>query len=269
MSEIAARLAAGGPPLIVAHRGDWSHAPENSLAAIYAARAFDMVEIDVRLTSDGVPVVMHDESCLRTTGHDVTVASATADEVTTIPFPDSNETVPSLADALAAGAPDLLFDLDVKSAADLNSVAEFMASRPERDRCMLKVDVNTSADIDDLLALQAQADTCVIAKHILMPDAGLSLLQEMKQKGVPAVEVWFSDLDILRRTVEVAPPVTTYTLKDVHCAGLSDEVALDAPDRVWGTLMDTGLRAIMTDEPAALATYRDQKAGASEMTTAS
>lgn len=49
-------------PLIIAHRGDTTHAPENSTQSIAAAgRAHaDYAEIDVRLTADGRPVVFHD-----------------------------------------------------------------------------------------------------------------------------------------------------------------------------------------------------------------
>jgi glycerophosphoryl diester phosphodiesterase len=56
-------------PLIIAHRGDSFHAPENTLVA--AERAWDAGadpwEFDVHLTRDGVPVLVHDESLLRTT----------------------------------------------------------------------------------------------------------------------------------------------------------------------------------------------------------
>lgn len=53
-------------PLAIAHRGD-SSAPENSLAGIQAAgaRGADYVEIDVRLTSDGHVVVLHDKTTRR------------------------------------------------------------------------------------------------------------------------------------------------------------------------------------------------------------
>lgn len=55
--------------LVIAHRGDSYHAPENTLeAAIRAWRAgADAWELDVQLTRDGVPVVVHDGSLLRTT----------------------------------------------------------------------------------------------------------------------------------------------------------------------------------------------------------
>lgn len=59
-------------PPIVAHRGASRVAPENTLAAI--ARAADLgaraVELDVALSADGLPVILHDETLDRTTdGH--------------------------------------------------------------------------------------------------------------------------------------------------------------------------------------------------------
>ncbi len=56
-------------PLIIAHRGDSSHNPENTLEAArlgWEAGA-DAWELDVQLTRDGVAVVLHDESLSRTT----------------------------------------------------------------------------------------------------------------------------------------------------------------------------------------------------------
>jgi len=49
-------------PLVVAHRGTWSAAPQNSLAALEGAIAVgcDMVELDVRRTRDGHLVAVHD-----------------------------------------------------------------------------------------------------------------------------------------------------------------------------------------------------------------
>src|SRR5262249_33759263 len=56
-------------PVIIAHRGDSFHAPENTIEAARlgwrsGAAAW---ELDVQLTRDGVPVVLHDESLARTT----------------------------------------------------------------------------------------------------------------------------------------------------------------------------------------------------------
>jgi glycerophosphoryl diester phosphodiesterase len=62
------RPRAGGP-LIIAHRGDSFHAPENTLDAAergWKAGAHAW-ELDVHLTRDGAAVVIHDESLVRTT----------------------------------------------------------------------------------------------------------------------------------------------------------------------------------------------------------
>src|SRR5262245_60378592 len=66
---LALLTAPRSAPIVVAHRGDSFHAPENTLAAARQAwrAGADAWEIDVRLTRDGVPVVLHDESLERTT----------------------------------------------------------------------------------------------------------------------------------------------------------------------------------------------------------
>lgn len=57
-------------PLIIGHRGASAVAPENTIAAFREAIAAgsDGIEFDVRLTGDGVPVIIHDNTLRRTTG---------------------------------------------------------------------------------------------------------------------------------------------------------------------------------------------------------
>jgi glycerophosphoryl diester phosphodiesterase len=57
-------------PLIIGHRGASAVAPENTIAAFRAAieAGADGIEFDVRMSSDGVPVVIHDETLKRTAG---------------------------------------------------------------------------------------------------------------------------------------------------------------------------------------------------------
>lgn len=56
-------------PLILGHRGASAYAPENTLAAFGRALALgaDGFELDVTLSADGVPVVIHDDTLDRTT----------------------------------------------------------------------------------------------------------------------------------------------------------------------------------------------------------
>lgn len=63
------RFAYDGVAEIVAHRGFSARAPENTLAALAAAMeaGADAVEFDLQITSDGEPVVFHDDKLDRTT----------------------------------------------------------------------------------------------------------------------------------------------------------------------------------------------------------
>jgi glycerophosphoryl diester phosphodiesterase len=56
-------------PLVIAHRGNSSVVPENTLAAFESAMdaGADLVELDYYHSADGVPVVIHDEILDRTT----------------------------------------------------------------------------------------------------------------------------------------------------------------------------------------------------------
>ena len=57
-------------PRFAAHRGAGKLAPENTLAAMRAgyAHGYRMVEFDVKLSADGVPFLLHDDTLDRTTG---------------------------------------------------------------------------------------------------------------------------------------------------------------------------------------------------------
>src|SRR5438034_11608409 len=68
---------------IVGHRGAAGVAPENTLPSFAAAWAAGVawVETDVRLTRDGVPVLLHDAALDRTTTARGEVSGLTWDEV--------------------------------------------------------------------------------------------------------------------------------------------------------------------------------------------
>lgn len=93
---------AGGRP--IAHRGLWRPAgpPENSLAAIEAACAAGHdLEIDLQRTADGRAVVFHDPDLKRMTGREGRVRDLTAVELGRIRLRESDETIPTLEQALA------------------------------------------------------------------------------------------------------------------------------------------------------------------------
>ncbi|HVS80434.1 MAG TPA: glycerophosphodiester phosphodiesterase family protein [Pyrinomonadaceae bacterium] len=69
--------------MIIAHRGASAVAPENTLAAFARAMAegADGIELDVRLSRDGVPMVIHDETLLRTGLRQESVAEMNAQQL--------------------------------------------------------------------------------------------------------------------------------------------------------------------------------------------
>lgn len=64
-------------PIIFAHRGASAHAPENTLAAFELAQqqGVNAIELDVKLSADQIPVVIHDPTVDRTTNGSGTVAN--------------------------------------------------------------------------------------------------------------------------------------------------------------------------------------------------
>lgn len=87
-------------PRIIAHRGGGALAAENTLAGIDAAAALGCrgVEFDVRLSADGVPVLMHDATVERTTGGRGVVSALTIAELHALDA--GGEPVPRLDEAL-------------------------------------------------------------------------------------------------------------------------------------------------------------------------
>ncbi len=69
--------------LRIAHRGASAHAQENSAQSFQKAAELgsDMVEVDVRITKDQIPVVAHDQSLRRVHGIDKNIIDLTLDEL--------------------------------------------------------------------------------------------------------------------------------------------------------------------------------------------
>ncbi|ODM96307.1 Glycerophosphodiester phosphodiesterase 1 [Orchesella cincta] len=104
---------------VIGHRGAGLNAPENSISAIKkcAARGCKMVEFDVSLTKDLVPVLFHDDNLLRITGVDRSISEISWDELKRIDISDKypGERVPTLEEAVEAClALGLKFIIDIK-----------------------------------------------------------------------------------------------------------------------------------------------------------
>jgi glycerophosphoryl diester phosphodiesterase len=117
-------------PLVLAHRGGAREAPENTLAALRHAVASgaDGVELDVRLSADGVPVVFHDEDLARFVRRPARLEELAAAELAATDLGlrrrrFRGERVPTLGEALAAAAPLALVNLELKPTARIEALA--------------------------------------------------------------------------------------------------------------------------------------------------
>lgn len=127
------------PPLIIAHRTSPLDAPENSLAGIArsAELGADYVEIDVRRTRDGVPVLLHDPLLLRTTRRPWPVSWATARGLRRARLRGSGEPVPTFAEAVAALPDGVGLAVDTKDPGAAASVVDELRRQGRLDRALL------------------------------------------------------------------------------------------------------------------------------------
>ena len=118
------------PPLVIAHRGDSAHRPENTLASFAAALEVGaaVVELDVQLSADREVVVLHDATLDRTTTGHGDVARLRLAELRTLSagYPArfgeafQGERVPTLGEALGLlkGRARLLIEIKTESVTD-------------------------------------------------------------------------------------------------------------------------------------------------------
>ena len=108
---------------IVAHRGNSGPLPENTLVAVECAISLgvDMVEVDIRLTKDGVPVLMHHDRIDATTSGTGLVTDVTWDELRTLDAGSwrgpqfADEPVRALHEILEATRGRVALNLDLKA----------------------------------------------------------------------------------------------------------------------------------------------------------
>ncbi len=101
---------------IIAHRGAAFEAPENSLEAFNIAikAGAHRLELDIQLSSDLVPIVIHDETTGRTADADVEVQYATLEELREIRL-ENGEPIPTFAEVCALAAGRTTLDVELKA----------------------------------------------------------------------------------------------------------------------------------------------------------
>jgi len=110
-------------PYIIAHRGASGIAPENTMASLKKAieQKADGVELDVHLTKDNIPVVIHDETLNRTTDGSGYVKDYTFKELNKYDagshFDErfSNQKIPSLREVLELSSELKIINIELKN----------------------------------------------------------------------------------------------------------------------------------------------------------
>ncbi len=110
-------------PLLFAHRGCSSLAPENTMEAFQVAQQLGSpgLELDVHQCKSGHLVVLHDDTLLRTTGLDRPVEDCTWDELKDLDCGSwkdprfSHCRLPLLHEVLDAFLPDMYIDIELKT----------------------------------------------------------------------------------------------------------------------------------------------------------
>jgi glycerophosphoryl diester phosphodiesterase len=147
---------------VVAHRGASGSAPENTIPAFQLAveQGADAFELDVRLTADGVPVVLHDGTLDRTTDaagplRNLSYAELqkvdagarfTADHGRTFPFLDTAIRVPALAEVFRA-FPEVPVLVEIKEVEAQEAVREVLLEENAIERCVLASEHHAALEV--------------------------------------------------------------------------------------------------------------------------
>ncbi|GAA1954002.1 glycerophosphodiester phosphodiesterase [Microbacterium aquimaris] len=117
---------------VAAHRGASIERPENTLAAFAAAIAHgaDGIELDVALSADGVPVVVHDDTVDRTTDGHGPVDGFTVAQLAALDA-GAGEGVPTLAEVLALAEGRVEVNIEIKAPVAVPAVVEVVTGFPD------------------------------------------------------------------------------------------------------------------------------------------
>lgn len=256
--------------LVVAHRGNWRSAPENSLAAIDSAiqMRVDIVEIDIRKTKDGKLILMHDDTVDRTTNGAGKIKDKTLAEIKQLKLKDKDgeiteHTVPTLEEALLVAKGQIMVNLD-KAYSIFDDVYAVLEKTGTAELVIMKGDKSVKTvkrEFGDYLD-----------KVIYMPVVTLDNKESVKvvedymeQLHPVAFELCYKDPlsplpKMMKRKLSKKSLIWYNTLWASLAGGHDDELAQKDPDGSYGYLIDKlGARIIQTDCPAYLLDYLRSK----------
>lgn len=230
---------------VVAHRGNSSLAPQNTLAAFEAAwrAGADCIELDVQLTADGQVVVMHDDTVDATTDGTGAVGSLSLAQIRTLDAGAwfspgfAGQRVPTLGEVVAflVARPGIHLLLEVKGTWS-------------PDEAVLATEPLLAAGLAHRVVVQSFEVATVAALHQAAPGLRRALLVEV---AFPEdLDALAEDLDVLSVNPDAALLVAdpAFVLRQ-HAAGR--EVCtwtLNEP-WMWRTACDLGVDGVITDRP--------------------
>jgi glycerophosphoryl diester phosphodiesterase len=190
-------------PLALAHRGDWSEARENTVAAFRAAEraGADMIELDVRRTADDGVVVMHDPTLERVWGSPLAVADSTLAELCRV------QGVTSLDEALGSVAVPVMVDFTLTDVVD--PALDVIRRAEALDRVLF-----SGGNVDGHRRLRELAPTARIAltwKERKLPPGGLLDELSIEYFNPPWGHVGERVVELMR---ERGCKVSTWTVDD-------------------------------------------------------
>ena len=216
---------------IYAHRGASAEFPENTLAAFRRALELGVagIELDVHLSADGYPVVIHDETVDRTTNGTGAVADMTLDELQALDA-GRGEKVPTLDEVLDLVGDALHVDIEVKANAAGEAVLKTLEGRNTRW-------LISSFDWDVLRYVRSQSADAEL--WVLTVGATDEAIAAAKEVGSPALAIYHKGLDedIVAYLRDQDLDFWPWTVNDPELARLYSS---------WGAI------GICTDNPAAI-----------------
>ncbi|WP_198664260.1 glycerophosphodiester phosphodiesterase [Jiangella endophytica] len=233
-------------PAVVAHRGYSSVAPENTLAAVESAlrSGADYVEVDVASSSDGVPIILHDNTLDRTTDGTGALPSVTSDYIDGLDagswFSSAflGQPVPTLLDVLElmkGRAPVLLLEVKgPETYAELEVVVGQL-----REQGLIEQTILQSFDVQVLRDVRA-----------IEPELRLGLLRSSLDADPVAVA---QDLGVIAyNPAWTALQTRTDVVEDLHAAEIAVmPYTIDDPQQ-WAILRDLGVDGVITNKPGEL-----------------
>lgn len=229
---------------IWAHRGARTDAPENTIEAFAKAIAdgADGVELDVQLSRDGHPVVIHDETLQRTSDGTGLVKDHTLAELKALDASGGRAgfagvQIPQLGEVLelVAGS-NLKLNIELK-----NSEIEYLGLE------QIVLDAVAAAQLTDRVVLSSFSQPSV-ARLVKLTGIEVGLLFEINQL---LLAPWQTAVALGARALH--PPrrrTTAHLVKRSHAAGLNVRVwTANEPQRIT-RLIGLGVEGIFTDVPA-------------------